>query len=196
MKVNEAKCCIEADQLDRFWSKVDRSPGQGPCGECWEWAGGEKNQEGYGGFYLRQINNTVNAHKLSFLLAHNFGLNDIPSGIVVRHKCNNPKCARPEHLALGTHKDNSQDMVAAGNSVRGPRNSLAKLTWEQVNGMREMWSTGEHSYGHLGRVFGLSACQVRVICRNESWRDPNYVPKTFPDINIRRGDQRKEVGCE
>lgn len=64
------------EQIERFWSKVDKTPGLGPNGDCWHWTAGNKNKDGYGGFYLWQIDNTLNAHKVSFLIEHNFAIWD------------------------------------------------------------------------------------------------------------------------
>src|SRR5688572_18610657 len=105
---------LEQEQINRFWSKVRKSGDTNK--DCWEWIAGYKNKEGYGGFYIKQIDNTVLCHKISFCLAHNFELNDIPDCYVIRHTCNNPKCVNPKHLKLGTYQDNSKDMIEAGNS--------------------------------------------------------------------------------
>lgn len=168
---------LEADQIEHFWSKVDKT------GDCWLWTAGQKNSEGYGGFYVRQINNTVTCHKIAFCIEHNFGLHDIPEGIVIRHLCNNHPCVNPAHLALGTHKDNSQDMVAAGNSVAGEKNWKSKVDREKVKEMRRLWSTGDYTKSQLAELFNISGSAVWQIIANRTWKDPQYVPVMFPETN-------------
>ena len=36
---------------------------------------------------------------------------EIPSGLVIRHTCDNKKCINPDHLILGTYKENTQDYM-------------------------------------------------------------------------------------
>lgn len=94
---------------DFFWSKIvwDWSDG------CWEWQG-PKNNAGYGSFGWNK--RTMMAHRFSWLIHYG----EIPEGLVVMHKCDNPACVNPYHLQLGTHKDNSQDAKRKGR-LRGGR---------------------------------------------------------------------------
>ncbi|MCA9750178.1 MAG: HNH endonuclease, partial [Romboutsia sp.] len=57
---------------------------------------------------------------------------EIPKGMEVLHNCNNTKCANPDHLRLGTHKENMQDKVKAGTQPKGSVHPGAKLNEERV----------------------------------------------------------------
>jgi hypothetical protein len=80
--------------MANFWDKVNKSSG------CWEWSGAKR--DGYGVY--RDGKKTVGAHRYSYELEYGF----IPR--LLRHKCDNPSCVRPDHLEPGEHKDNSLDM--------------------------------------------------------------------------------------
>lgn len=79
---------------------------------CWEW-GGYRNKWGYG--FTRvggRGSKGILAHRLSWSLRYG----DIPTGMHVLHKCDNPCCVNPAHLFLGTNQDNINDRVAKGRS--------------------------------------------------------------------------------
>ena len=78
---------------------------------CWEWQG-KINESGYGSFQEREKGKKkdLRAHRESYRIF----IGDIPQGLYVLHKCDNPACCNPDHLFLGTHSDNMQDMLKKG----------------------------------------------------------------------------------
>lgn len=75
--------------------------------DCWEWTG-KLTKSGYG--YIRYKGLQWRAHRLSYLLFKG----DYNRELFVCHKCDNPKCVNPEHLFLGTCKDNTRDSIDKG----------------------------------------------------------------------------------
>lgn len=81
--------------IERFWSRVDKR-GEN---ECWNWSG-----KAYGSF----------AGFPSHRIAYTAALGPIPCGLVVGHKCDNPRCCNPSHLEAITHGQNTRDAIARG----------------------------------------------------------------------------------
>lgn len=111
---------------ERFWSKVDKTPGQGPHGKCWTWTGGT-NSGGYGQFFLAGA--MRQAHRVAWTIANG----PIPPDHDVLHHCDNPPCCNPDCLFDGTHDDNMADKVRKGRQSRlmGERNG-ARLHRERM----------------------------------------------------------------
>lgn len=74
---------------------------------CWK-----INSFHHKGYPMVKFNGSVwRAHRLSWSI---FNSSPIPSGLVIRHKCDNPGCVNPDHLEIGTQKDNNIDKILRG----------------------------------------------------------------------------------
>lgn len=146
----------------RFWSKVNKT------NTCWEWIASAKNKDGYGGF--KSGAKTVLAHRFSWEL-HNGPILDI--SLCVCHRCDNPKCVRPEHLFLGTKNDNNQDKVKKNRQakMKGENHPSVKLTHEQVREIRELYSKFDWSTRSLAKQYNVTQANVWYIVKNKTWRD-------------------------
>lgn len=98
----------------------------------------------------------------------------IPKGMVLRHLCNNSWCCNVNHLAIGTQKDNCQDMVKCGRStkgkqnikIRGTKNVFHKLTEQQV---KEIYLSNL-SCNKLAKLYNVSVTNVVYIKNKKQWK--------------------------
>lgn len=149
-------------QTERFWSFVDKS------NLCWEWKGVATRR--YATFRT-DSGRYVGAHRFSWELANG----PIPDGLFVCHTCDNPTCVNPEHLFLGTPKQNMADMVAkgrCGNRGRGARSrgeehGQAKLSDSDVAEVRRLYAAGS-SQDQIAKTFSVSQRHVSRIVRGEA----------------------------
>jgi hypothetical protein len=116
----------------------------------------------FGQVYLTVNKKTQLAHRIAYEQAYG----EIPEGLVVRHKCDNPNCINPRHLELGTHEDNVRDRVERNRSAKGSNNGRAKLTEDDVRYIR---STDETTYS-LAQKFGVDRKAIRNIRQFKTWK--------------------------
>lgn len=131
---------------ERFFEKICK--GKTP-NDCWEWTAALQ-QGGYG--KIGNKGRFLKAHRVSYKI--HFG--EIPEGILVLHKCDNPPCCNPKHLWLGTHRDNSIDMAKKGRNKTGEEHPHHKLTDLEVLRIRKKYKTGEYTHRDLGIEFNIS----------------------------------------
>lgn len=95
------------------------------------------------------------------------------AGREVMHLCDNRRCFRFDHLALGTHRDNMRDAIAKGRFSfvqvpTGERHPHARLTQAKVSEARRRADAGE-SFASLAVEFGVSRSTIRKAVRGITW---------------------------
>lgn len=163
--------------LERFWAKVDKTT------TCWVWKASKRNK-GYGAFIYPSSNGDIiqgRAHRFVWEIYNG----TIPIGLCVLHKCDNPACVNPEHLFLGTKKDNNKDMCQKGRHrsgtsktslaeckyKRGEQHHAAKLRQKDVREMRKLYAIGGWSYSKLANRFDVVISCAYKIINKLAWRD-------------------------
>jgi HNH endonuclease/CENP-B-like protein len=154
--------------IERFWAKVTIAD------SCWLWTGAT-TPFGYGvlstgtWMYARRYQQIL-AHRASWILHYG----PVPIGLQVLHHCDNPPCCRPDHLWIGTQKENMHDMIKKGRHFtqglpqnRAGENPQAKLTGQQVAQIRRL--RGTHSERAIAKMFGIHRSTVNRITANKRW---------------------------
>ena len=164
--------------MERFNQKYEAEPMSG----CWLWIC-TLDGKGYG--KLKVAGKLISGHRLSWELHRG----EIPIGKWVLHRCDNRMCVNPEHLFLGTARDNVLDMVQKGRWGKlpgqrgGEKNYNARLTWEKVRDIR----TRRIGMGAFARFYGISHRMVGKIQRNENWIEIS------PEKSISRSHERHDA---
>jgi len=156
----------------KFWNLANRTSDD----KCWEWTG-LTNGVGYGSMYVTPEVRLL-AHRLAFRIC----CGSIPPGLLVCHRCDNPKCVNPRHLFLGTHGDNIRDAVTKKRHVspfpelRGESNYAHKLSEEDVRVIRATYRRAmggrsrPDSSTSLGKRFGVTPHVIIGIAKGTMWK--------------------------
>jgi len=139
---------------ERIENRVERIPEGG----CWVWMG-TTNSVGYG--QIEHKSKKLYAHRASYEAF----VGPITQGMYVCHICDNVSCVNPNHLFVGTQKQNLQDMKKKGRSTRGEKSGCSKLTEEQVNQILTM--EGTNSF--IGKIFNVSKSLISAIKLKKRW---------------------------
>lgn len=143
-----------------------------PNSGCWLW-NGLTNTDGYGRVKIK--GKTELAHRHAWFLKNG----PIPPGLCALHKCDVPACVNPEHIFLGTNKDNNQDCVKKGRNSRGEKHGdftrgenhpNVKLTAQDVTKIRFSYKLDLANSYKLGRLYNVGRTCINKIVNRESWK--------------------------
>lgn len=107
---------------------------------------------------------TQNIHRFIYEQVHG----KVPDHLVVRHKCDVRNCINTNHMELGTHKENSQDMVVRGRNLYGEINRNSKLTEKEVLEIRRL--SVSYSQRELAKMFNVGKTTIARIQNRETWK--------------------------
>lgn len=139
---------------ERFWKRVDKSPGQGPKGDCWLWTGG----------LMERVSSKTPGYPKGFAVR---GKHYRPSHIALAldgkprpspemnalHQCDYPPCVRGGHLRWGTQEENYQE--ARERQKYGPRHLHPDI-------VREIRASPERNVDIAKRIGVTQACICNI----------------------------------
>lgn len=143
---------------DRFWDRVD----VGPADACWPWTGPTFGM-GYGHVAVRKDSRST--HRVAYELANG----PIPTGMHVRHTCDNPPCCNPAHLLLGTPADNMRDRDERKRLPVGSQCSIARLLEDDIPRVFDLRAQGMTTRA-IGREFGVSGSTISAVLNRKTWK--------------------------
>lgn len=170
------------------------------CG-CWIWLKSTpikgSNGHGYGRFWFGSMSNNTRNSSVATRWIYQYIHKGIPSGKIICHKCDIPECVNPDHLFLGTVKENAIDMVKKGrapdgitrkdglpknilrgnnhpihkhpeNVKRGEKHGMAKFSIDDIIKIREMFP--KQAINIIAEEFKASPQHIRAIIQRKIWK--------------------------
>jgi hypothetical protein len=153
--------------LERFHEKYIKNK------NCWEWIG-TKIKSGYG--QIAAKGKLILSHLFSYELYYG----EFNKKLHVLHKCDNPSCVNPDHLFLGTDRDNSLDCRLKGRDTcfkkgqkslvdnRGSKSGKAKLNEEKVKDIKYRLQSNE-TIASIARFYCISSSIISGIKHGYRW---------------------------
>jgi len=151
---------------ERFWAKVNKTDG------CWIWTA-YLCPDGYGYIHTKHGRPKIGAHIASWILH----VGSVPKGMCVCHNCpqgDTPSCVNPDHLWIGTQRENVLDRDKKGGSGAEKRtgvlNGLSKLNEDQVEQIRSLYAAGLRTQVSLAEEYGVVQTCISRIVLNKIWK--------------------------
>jgi len=143
---------------------------------CWEWMKGRSVTGGYG--VISVSNKQEKVHRTMW----NVTFGDIPKGMCVLHRCDNPPCCNPDHLFLGTIGENNEDRDKKGRqakgdaitrnrrSFKGDQNPRAKLSYDKAEYIRSRYASGGIRLKDLANELSVTIQSVWMIVKGRRYQ--------------------------
>jgi hypothetical protein len=128
---------------------------------CWEWKL-RRDKDGYASINLG--GNRERCSRISYQIYKG----QIPNKMLVCHTCDNPPCVNPDHLFIGTHKDNMDDMVSKGKNKKGTNNGRHKLNNNMIKEIKKLYPI--KSMPTLAKMYNVSVVNISSIIRGKIWK--------------------------
>lgn len=131
---------------------------------CWECVSNRQDNYGYPGFKLNR--RMIKIHRFMYCVFNKIENIDEINNKIIRHKCDNRLCSNPNHLEIGNHKENMQDMKNRNRSTCGEKNFNSKLTEIDILYIRN----SEMSLSYLSEIYNVSKNTIRRIKNRQLWK--------------------------
>lgn len=130
---------------------------------CFEITSHKLDSNGYAETMIRGRTTKIHRH----VYEQCFG--KIPAGLVIRHKCDNRACINPEHLEVGTHRENIGDMISRNRQAKGSRKPFSKLTEADVIEIKSLLSKGMTNRSIAG-IYSIDESVISEIKHKKAWK--------------------------
>lgn len=147
----------------RFWEKANKTE------TCWLWTASVCGKHGNTRGTFNINGRTRMAHRVAWELANDAS---IPPGMAVCHTCDRPLCVRPDHLFLGTQRDNIRDMINKGRRATPPTKLYDNAIVEIVAA-----AAGGEIHVSIARRYGVDRTTVSQILRGLTWQHVTGIPR-------------------
>jgi len=154
LKISNALKSRYGTPIQRFFDNI-KFPSD--LSSCWIWIGCN-NGNGYGRLIID--NKKVFAHRFSYELF----IKPIPKKMFICHHCDNPQCVNPDHLFIGTQKDNMQDMIKKN------RCTYSKVTIKEVLEIRKLYVLKDIAYKQLAKKYSVTEQTIKDIVNKKTWQ--------------------------